>query len=174
MYVCGTDLHARVVQVSASTVSHCCGSIISALYLRCGRSVMRHHQLMSLTAHMSLPYILFAVVNCCKSAFLEVPGCPTEAAFLAQAGSLELGIELGGCAQAGAGFAAAARREGLVLHIELNGSSSSSDMSSGSSSSDTYSGSAAGYAMAVVGEQQYQQNAFDCKLEQDSAAQGKC
>jgi hypothetical protein len=103
-----------------------------------------------------------------------VPGCPTEAAFLAQAGSLELGIELGGCAQAGAGFAAAARREGLVLHIELNGSSS--DMSSGSSSSGTYSGSAAGYAMAVVGEQQQQQQqqAFDCKLEQDSTAQGKC
>jgi hypothetical protein len=111
----------------------------------------------------------FVIVCYNNSAFLEVPGCPTEAAFLAQAGSLELGIELGGCAQAGAGFAAAARREGLVLHIELNGSSSSS-----SSNCDTYSSSAAGYAMAVVGEQQQQQNAFDCKLEQDSAAQGKC
>jgi hypothetical protein len=102
-----------------------------------------------------------------NSAFLEVPGCPTEAAFLAQAGSIELGIELGGCAQAGAGFAAAARREGLVLHIELNGSSnSSSDMSSGSS--------AAAHAMFVAEEQQQQQQSYDCKLEQDSAAQGKC
>ncbi|KAG5177886.1 hypothetical protein JKP88DRAFT_350510 [Tribonema minus] len=56
-----------------------------------------------------------------RGAFLEVPGCATEAEFLDQAVSLDLGVELGGCDRNDGGAAAAARREGIVLHVGLRG-----------------------------------------------------